>query len=1133
MSLKFYLGSAGAGKSHKLHEDICKRAERERDKNFLFIVPDQYTMQTQRDLVMASGSRGIMNIDVLSFSRLAHRIFEELGEDKRLVLDDTGKNLILKKLAAELKESLPVLGENLNKQGYIHEIKSVISEFKQYDISSEKLDGLIAFSKGRGMLSMKLSDIGIIYDEFNKYIKDRFITTEETMTLLTEVLDKSGIIKGAVVVFDGFTGFTPVQYRLIRRLLELTDQVIVSVTVDAASEPYKIKGEQELFYLSKKTVLDLQTLAMETNTPLDEDVLLEENFRFKGNRVLGHLERSIFRYPVKKYEQKADGISINYAPDIETEIRNVCIRIKQLALYEGIKYRDMAIVCGDLNAYADELKLYADMYELPLFIDMTRGIKLNPFIELIRSALRVCRDNFSYDALFHFLRSGFTGIPNEDIDILDNYVLACGIRGIKAYRESFTRLPGQKRGDEISDEAVYGLQRLNNIRNKIIDILSPLLERKKTAGEYSDALMLFLERNGAEKRLDELTAEFENNGDKERAREYAQIYGLVTELLIKIRELIPDERVSADEFAALLDAGFDEIDVGTLPGGTDRIIAGDIERSRISQIRILFFVGVNDGNIPRANSKGGLISDIDREFLKGADIPLSPTPREQIYIQRLYLYMNMTKPSERLYISYSLRDKAGKMLKPSYLVPVLLRLFPELKETPFSETGVFDGIMGEKDALAAFSDGIREWFGHGKSELKDSELTALFLALTESEAAKEAALRLLYGAGFEYKESPVSKELAKALYGNIIKNSVSRLENYASCAYAHFLKYALKLSEREEFRFERRDLGNIYHETLCIFANKINESGYTLWDFPDKEGERILAEALNSVSSRYGEVVLYSSAKNEYTVKRIYDTLKSSISAMRIQLKSGDFKPVLFEQGFSETIKLSGNNSLRLIGRIDRIDVYENDGKLFVKIVDFKTGNKDIELDRLYYGLQLQMPLYMSAALKAMGDKAPAEGAAMLYFHIDDPIVGEDVIPDDEKRSDELLMELMPKGLLINDKELLFHFDRGLKNPLYRSKVVPVKTNRDMSISANSSVIGREDFKLLGDYVLKLAADMGDEILNGRMAVNPKKKGEYDSCTYCGYKDICLFDEKLPGFEKKELAGMESREAMEKIRECL
>ena len=585
MSLRFYFGPSGSGKSHRIYEEIMQRAAQEPGRNFLIIVPDQFTMQTQKDLVMRSDRGGILNIDVLSFGRLSHRILEEVGTKEMPVLDDTGKSLVLQKIAADLKEQLPAMGSLLHKQGYIHEVKSAISEFMQYGISTQDMDKLIASAEKRGALAMKLRDLKTLYRGFQDYIRDHFITTEETLDVLRRSLVKSKILPDSVVVFDGFTGFTPIQNRLIQELMRVCAETIVTVTIGAEEDPYQPDGEQKLFHLSKKTVADLVKLAAEAEVTRGEDVFVKGGpNRFTEAPALCYLEQNLFRYQYEPYTEKQHEIHMFEALSPREEVHQTALYIRKLIREEGLTYRDIAVVIGDLEGYASYVETEFGQLEIPCFLDRTRGIVLNPMIEYIKSVLQLYIRDFSYDTVFHFLRSGMADISREEIDELENYVIRTGARGYRTYSRLFTRKTEEMQqgsGQEDTERAEEALERLNRIRQQFADTVEILhMAPRAKAGEYVDHLYDFLEQNQVQQKLLNYQQQFEQEGDLAKAREYAQIYRLVMDLLDQIYELLGEEEISLQEFADILEAGFGEITVGTIPQNVDRIVVGDMERTR-------------------------------------------------------------------------------------------------------------------------------------------------------------------------------------------------------------------------------------------------------------------------------------------------------------------------------------------------------------------------------------------------------------------------------------------------------------------------------------------------------------------------------------------------------------------------
>lgn len=1140
MSLRFYFGPSGSGKSHRIYEEIMQRAAQEPGRNFLIIVPDQFTMQTQKDLVMRSDRGGILNIDVLSFGRLSHRILEEVGTKEMPVLDDTGKSLVLQKIAADLKEQLPAMGSLLHKQGYIHEVKSAISEFMQYGISTQDMDKLIASAEKRGALAMKLRDLKTLYRGFQDYIRDHFITTEETLDVLRRSLVKSKILPDSVVVFDGFTGFTPIQNRLIQELMRVCEETIVTVTIGEEEDPYQMDGEQKLFHLSKKTVADLVKLAAEAEVTRGEDVFVKGGpNRFAEAPALCYLEQNLFRYQYEPYTEKQHEIHMFEALSPREEVHQTALYIRKLIREEGLTYRDIAVVIGDLEGYASYVETEFGQLEIPCFLDRTRGIVLNPMIEYIKSALQLYIRDFSYDTVFHFLRSGMADISREEIDELENYVIRTGARGYRTYSRLFTRRTEEMQqgsGQEDTERAEETLERLNRSRQQFADTVEILhMAPRAKAGEYVDHLYDFLEQNQVQQKLLNYQQQFEQEGDLAKAREYAQIYRLVMDLLDQIYELLGKEEISLQEFADILEAGFGEITVGTIPQNVDRIVVGDMERTRLKQVKVLFFLGVNDGNIPKNASKGGIISDMDREFLIESGTEMAPSPRQQMYIQRLYLYLNMTKPSERLYLSYAKVNSDGKGIRPSYLIDTVRKLFPQLAVEYPQNRSRLEQIEGRQEGARYLAEELREY---ADGTLREEERQDFYLMYRAYETDPEGRDRLTAAAFRRYKESGLSRIVARALYGRQLENSVSRLETYAACACRHFLQYGLSLQEREEFGFEVSDMGNVYHAVLENFAGKLAESGRTWWDFDENFATQAIKEAVEGYAATYGETVLYSSARNEYAITRMSRILTRTVLTLQQHLKQGSFQPDDYELSFrfaedldSIHVDLSEEEKMHLQGRIDRIDVSEDAEHVYVKVIDYKSGNKKFDLAALYYGLQLQLVVYMNAAMELESRKHPDKEivpAALLYYHIDDPTIETPVELTQEQINEEILTKLRMNGVVNSDPAVVERLDRFLQD---KSKVIPVEKKKDGSFSARSGILSREELQVVSAYVDTKIRQIGREILDGKIAANPYEKGNEEACTYCAYKKVCGFDGSIPGYEKRQLEDLDKQTLMQRMQE--
>ena len=1132
MSLQFIIGASGAGKSHKIYNMIIDESIQNPKKNYVIVVPDQFTMQTQLDVVKKHPRHGIMNIDVLSFGRLSHRIFSEVGGNEKPVLDDTGKSLVLRKIAAAEEENLSVMKRSIRKIGYIHEVKSALSEFMQYGLGIQEIEQLAQYASKRGVLSYKLKDLHVLYQSFLNYIHEKYITTEETLDILRNVLVKSNIIKDSVIVFDGFTGFTPVQNKVICELMRLADKVMITVTMDGREEPYEMDGEQKLFHLSKKTIHDLERLAKEAGVEREKDIRITDDvvYRYRDNPELAHLEKELFRYPTKAYEGDNEKLHMFEASNPKEELRQVCLEIRKLIRTQGYCYRDIAVVTGDMERYGFLAKEQFEKFEIPYFLDQTNKLVLNPFIELIRSALLVVIQEYSYEAVFHFLRCGLCDMTSQEIDVLENYILTMGIRGRKAWNTKFSRRVTK-------EEDAKGLEEINRLREKVVEMLEPLMRKEATAEQFVRALYDFIVRARIEEKLTQYEKHFETTGNPVKAKEYAQIYRLVMELLEQIVGLLGDEVMTVKDFADILDAGFAEIKVGTIPQNVDKVVIGDIERTRLCEIKALFFIGVNDGIIPKSSGGGGIISDIDREFLQESQFELAPTPRQQMYIQRLYLYMMMTKPTQHLYLSYAKVDSEGKSIRPAYLVNIVCKLFPKLEiEQP--------QLREKEEQLEAAPDGLEYLIQLLRSYAADelNEDRVLFMTLYDTYVRNEAYAPIIEqmkkAAFFHYQDRRLPKELAKALYGQILKNSVSRLEQFAACAYAHFLQYGLRLEERDKYSFESVDMGNVFHAVLEEFADKLTKEGYTWFDFPSEVGDRLVGECLESYAATYGETVLYSSKRNEYMITRMHRILNRTVQTLQYQLQQGSFTPENFEVSFQMTsdleavnITLSEEEKMHLIGRIDRVDTCQKEDKLYVKVIDYKSGTRKFDLAALYYGLQLQLVVYMNAAMETQQKMHPdmeVVPAAMLYYHVSDPMQEtEKGNPDPQEIQDAIIDELKMTGMVSSQEDIIQLLDKEFTD---KSKVLPIAKKKDGSFTQASTILSTEDFGEVSRFVNKKIKELGSQILAGDIAWNPYEQEKSKACTYCRFKGVCGFDRKLGGNLIRELEELSQDEALEKIR---
>lgn len=1138
MSLQLILGKSGSGKSFTLYNEIINKSIKNPDTNYLIIVPEQFTLQTQKDIVDMHPSKGTMNIDILSFMRLAYRIFDEVGGGEVPVLEDSGKTMVLRKLIARLSKELELFGRDVQKQGFIEELKSLLSEIYQYSIGIDALKDIQRDLTKSPLLKGKLHDIIAIYEAFKAYLDQKYITAEEILDVLYGVIDKSQIIRSSVICLDGFTGFTPSQYKLVSVLLKNAKKVIVTITMDK-KEIDRSDEEFKLFHLSKKNMNRITDLAKAENITIEPIVYMEEvnktdvPVRFKNNKALAALEANLFRYPYKAYPFKQDSISIHSARDISQEIHFVIREIKELVRSKNYRYQDIAVITGDMASYGRELRRGFEREKIPCFIDEKRDILTNPYVELIRSALAIVSDNYSYESIFRYLRCGLTGIVNEDIDILENYCIAKGIRGYSKWQSVWTKsYKGQKEGE---------LTRINETRELLMRTLRPLHEiltdRENTVKDFTTGLYLFGLSLNIPKQMEDFSSGFLLDNQLSKAKEYSQVYGMVMELLDKLVELLGDEKMPLKEYIEVLEAGLKEAKVGLIPPGLDQIMVGDIERTRLKNIKALFIVGVNDGIIPKSTGGKGILTDMERETLKSNNLEMAPTKRQAIYTEKFYLYLNMTKPSEKLHVSFSRVNEEGKAILPAFIIDNLVKLFPELRiidEDIMIEDLVH--VLAEEKGLNYLIKGLWE-FPQGERSDLFKELFSYYHGDTGQKEILNSIIRAVY---YTNENLKISKDTAAQLYGKVLSGSATRFEQYAACSFAHFAAFGLELNERVEYKLLVPDMGNIFHNALEIFSKRLEKSEYNWHTLPDNIRDLWCGGSVREAVENYGSSIFESSRRYHYLINRVERITKRTVWALSEQIKKGDFEPAAYEMIFSDREKLaslfmnlSKEGSLGIKGRIDRLDICEDMDSLYVRVIDYKSGNTSFDLNSLYYGLQIQLAVYMNAVMELLKNENKDKSvvpAGLLYYNIDDPYVDKN-----SQVEENILKELKMDGLVNSEAAVIKHQDHSFLSednyikPSVKSLVIPVESNKDGHLTKRSNAIDRDKFNVMEKYVKDIVMSFGEEIIGGNTDVTPYQKGDKKACDYCPYQGICGFDLKVEGYKYKKLQELSQEEVWDKM----
>ena len=1134
MALQFIFGSSISRKSEVIFREALQDAEKNPGLLWQIVVPEQSTLVVQKQVLELTRNLGLMQVDVVSFNRLAYRVMEDVNQHGKGILDDTGKSMLLRKIAGEVADSLELFGGNLSRRGFIEQLKSMLSEFLQYGIQSNQLERVIEQLDNQPLLQHKIRDLGKIYQAFKDRKDGNVITAEELLPQLCEWVPDSEYVKRSVFVLDGFTGFTPVQYQLLELLLVWGRDVQVILNMDTRENPYKITGMQELFYMSKQVVSKLSALADKLQVEIKPAVMIEDCR--PAAAPLAELERRLFRYPLKAYGEKADAIHLHQAKNPEEEVRYVLLQVLS-CIRQGYRYRELAVICSDMNVYTPVIEKWFGRADLPMFLDRKKTLIDNPLVELIRSALEVVEKNYAYESVFALLRSSLIPLNRYEVDCLENYVKALGIYGRKWQQ------PWDRTYRGMSKDSTEELAVLNVLRQQVLDWLEPLAQifaEKSNVKEVTRVLYQFLSALTVQEQLAEKAVWFEQEGELLLANEYRQCFDKVLGLLEQFTLLMGEEILSLTAYQEVLEAGFENLQVGLIPPAIDRLVVGDLMRTRLDGVKVLFMLGCNDSLIPAAGEKHGLLSDLDRELLKKVDMELAPTGREDGFSEKYYLYLTMTKPSDHLYLLWSGVSGEGKAMRPCYLVGQLQKLFPKALQTDQDSLSPAERIWQPQESLEVLIEGMRQ-YQRGSQETWWRDLYSWYRTHEGYEIRLEHALAGMFAA---YRQEHLSPAVSARIFGAKPLNSVTRLETFSACAYAHFLTYGLGLSERQEYELDAMDYGNIFHESIETFFRLLREHEANWESISDEERLRFVQESVQKVTEDYGNTILKSSARYRYLVGRLERMTDKTIWALTRQLQAGSFQPKGSEVNFSAETNTPGmalavnpGITMKLHGRIDRMDLAQTEDTVYVKIIDYKSGSTVFDLTKLYYGLQLQLILYLSAALelaqKANPDKK-AVPAGVYYYNIKNPVVekpqtGQSAEALLEAVEASVLEELRMNGLSNASPDILQLLDHTEGK---KSAVIKNLTRDASGAPAGTSLTATgTEMEQLCRYSKKKATDLCREMLSGEIPVNPYVYKDQTGCDYCAYKGICGFDPGVPGYRYRRLQPLTSEEVLTLIQE--
>lgn len=1113
MSVRFLLGASGSGKSRQIYNEIIQASIKEPERNFYLIVPEQYTMEAQRELVTMHPAGGMMNIDAIGMNRLAYRVFDELGISTGQVLEDFGKSMLIKKILCEQQDTLQVYGSYYDKLGFVDEMKSMMSEIFQYNIKQDTIDEIMEQIPEDSVVAGKMQDIRHIYEEFEAFAGERYIVAEQLVELLTRHVGQSKLVCGSSLYFDGFTGFTPVQLELVEKLMTCADDLTFSFTLDDRDQKYEHIKDYELFYLTKTTIKKLTEAAAAAGVEIESPVVLPGtiNYRLGENRELFFLERNLFRSPYQKWKQPLERIHLTATGDAQDEIVFVASTIRRLVREKGYRYKDIAIVAGDLEQASHIYERVMDEYEIPVFIDANACLKANPCAETIRSVLAVLADDFSYDSVFRFLKAGMTDLSFEDIELLENYALKRGVRGYSRWNRAVS--------ENYEKTSPVNVEEIRQAFMKMFgDIRKVFADKKAATKDYVEALYDFLLQIHMYEKLEARKNELYEENRINEGDAYGQIFEKTVRLFDKIAELLGDTKMSVKEFYEIVDTGLSDIEVGVVPPTVDRVLIGDITRSRLNHIKVLFFTSVNDGIVPKAPKKGRILSDRDRDILSDCGLELAPSDKQNSYIEQFYIYTILTKPSDHLYISYHKLSASLESMRPSYLLGRISSIFPSLQAEEYDAASCMPDTVNRS---------LRRILRTEEDDSEDAESRILTRILTEKGFTRE--LTAIYkGRTYRNVAEQLPPETIALLYGRYLHASVSKLELYARCGFAYFLKYGLRLKEREMYQVDVRNVGVILHSVMEGLFKQVRDTRNNDWEnFPEDERMLMVTELVNRAAEESAGDFFEDNARNAYMLQMIERMAQTSAGMLQKHIRLGSMKPGMLEKTFdsakdevgSYLFELPNQIQMSINGKIDRVDVEEEDGTVYIKVIDYKSSTRKLSLEEVLNGEQLQLVTYSAIAYEIEKMIYPDKNiqiAGLLYYSFDDPVIEiesseidtgteQPEFSDQEKLDAERMEKMKLQGFVNESPAVIQKMDHTCNQSL------PVKLDKNGDIKKSENVVSADQIRTIMELTRENIEELGSQIAKGKIAIEPYKNKSNTGCDYCEFKNICHFDVKNGG----------------------
>ncbi len=1131
-------GRGGSGKTKQIFDEIKRSIEEGRKEKIILLVPEQYSFRAEQKVLKELGQSSVFKVSVLSFNTLVKMILSTVGGATHHLISETGKTMLMTKAMGEVKENLTHFKAVASKPSFIEMAKNLVDEMKRYDLDMDGLELVIEESEDEE-LKQKFHDILLFHNAYEEEVHKGFVDQIDEINFAMEKISQADFLKDAEIYIDEFNDFSVIQLNFIENLMRFAKRVIITLTLD------KTKATGDVFQITKDTENRIYNLAEMAGVSIEKPFMIDDEIplRFQGRPELSHLEAEYFTYPNKVYEEKVGSIEIYKAQNIYDEVEKLALHIKRRVREDEIlRYKDLAVLCRNLESYESIVLSVFREHEIPVFLDKRRDLDASSLSQYLLGLLEICVQGFTYDALFKLLKTGLSPLTLNEVDVIENYILANGIKAGSFGKPWVYPYPNIR---EETLKIAY-LEKTNGIREKIEEIYAPLIKKVNEAPNVEQVSRVLYGHLEEFLVFEKAIAIINEIGVLEIAKEHEEVAKGINEIFDHLVEVLGEEKLSLEVYIDIVKQAMISLKIALIPLTMDQIILGDVARVKSDHIKGLYILGVNDGVFPKTVSDEGLITDRDIQKLKEKGVEIFIDSKIRSIYEQFLVYTAFTIPHDFIRISYVSSDMDGRSQRPSLVIGRLKKLFPKLEEiaylSPMDEkSGTLTKVEGKK---ATFNELIKEMRRNYQGEEVNPLWGEVYDWFKNNEEYKERLEVSVKGLEYTNFAMNLSDSSVKTLYGDQLYLSVSRLERFTSCPFAYYIEYGLKAKERTLHEITAPDVGTLMHDVIDQFTEDLKgmEKDTTRLDKAFIQGEvsRLVDEAILNTNTIYN-----SSKRFQHMGEKVKKILNRSIETITAQISKGSFVPMFNELGFGKGEKLpalsieipdTGEDAF-LRGRIDRIDVMEMDGKSYLRIIDYKSSAKDVSLKDVFYGLQLQLLVYLDVLMKnwdTILEGEPIPGA-VLYFRMDDPMIKGSTSMTDAEIEKKVMESLRLKGLLLNDARVIKSMDKDIAE---YSLIIPAKLNKAGEVVSSSNrleknkeiILSEEEFTILRDYVRESIGEILKELFHGNISIIPYKDKEKIPCTYCTYKSICQFEPKIESNHYRSLKPIPIDELWEKMK---